>query len=209
MHVGQRVRALLAEKDISITAAAEAIGKTRQTMYDLCDKPNISTDVLLRLSSKFLIPIEAFFANVPVSNSNPATASVAVPPMDSKELGQWLQDRQKIITLQEEHLKWERGRQAFGLFLQKLWENIAVQREIRWTFNGKEQKGSIYSGMYEVSAENAQEAYNEVFELYYDFGFFFETGFITNPSWKEAWERYKDGKMQEEQQRQAEKKQQP
>lgn len=205
MHIGQRIKELLTQKEISITAAAEAIGKTRQTMYDLFEKPNVGTDVLVRLSNKFFIPMEAFFTTLPYNGST-GTASTAPVAMDSKEMGQWLQDRQKIIALQEDSLKWERSRQAFGFFLEKLWDNITIQRGLRRNFTKEELKGSIYSGGYEVSAENAQKAYDEVFELYYDFGLFFETGFITHPSWKEAWNRYKDRKTQEEQKKRAEKK---
>ena len=194
MHVGQRIKELLDEKQIFITAAAEAIGKTRQTMYALFEKPNIGSDVLLKLSSKFSIPIEAFFTPLP-HHSN----TELLVPTDSKEMAQWLLDRQKIIVLQEDSIKWERSRQAFGYFLEKLWENITVQRGLRENSAREERKGSIYSAGFNISAENAQKAYDEVFELYYDFGLFFQTGFIAHPRWKEAWERYKDRKLQEEQ----------
>jgi transcriptional regulator with XRE-family HTH domain len=190
MHVGLRIKELLTQEGISITAAAEAIGKTRQTMYDLFEKPNIGTDVLLRLSYKFSIPIEAFFTTLPYDGTT-GTISPASGPMGSKEMGQWFLDRQKIITLQEEALKWERSRQAFGFFLQKLWDNITEQRGLRRKFTREELKGTIYSEGYEISEENAQKAYNEIFELHYDFGVFFNADFITYPSWKEAWERYK------------------
>ncbi len=207
MHVGQRIKELLNEKDISITAAAEAIGKTRQTMYDLFEKPNISTDVLLKLSNTFFIPIEAFFTTLPVNNKgNSTTANPSAIPINSKELEQWLLDRQKIIVLQEESLKWERSRQAFGFFLQKLWDNITEQRGLRRKYTQEELSGSSFSEGYEVNDENAQQAYEEIFKSYYDFGIFFETGFITNSSWKDAWERYKDRKLKEEQEKNTKKK---
>lgn len=61
MHIGGRIRTVLAEKGMAVMDFAAALSCNRQNVYKIFEKPHISTDLLFRIS---IILEHDFFADI-------------------------------------------------------------------------------------------------------------------------------------------------
>lgn len=61
MNIGLKIKELAGKKNVSILQLSEKLGKSRQTTYDMLDKPHVSSEILVKLCELFNLPITYFF----------------------------------------------------------------------------------------------------------------------------------------------------
>ncbi|WP_291584881.1 helix-turn-helix transcriptional regulator [Bacteroides sp.] len=61
MNIGLRIRELASKEKLEISEIAEKLGKSKQAVYDMLSKQDLSTSVLRELSVILRVPITAFF----------------------------------------------------------------------------------------------------------------------------------------------------
>lgn len=61
MNIGLRVKELVVKEKLDIPEIAERLGKSKQAVYDMLSKQDLSTSVLRELSVILKVPITAFF----------------------------------------------------------------------------------------------------------------------------------------------------
>ncbi|MBS5411698.1 hypothetical protein ACMSFO_07080 [Bacteroides thetaiotaomicron] len=61
MNIGLRIKELANKEKLEIPEIAEKLGKSKQAVYDMLSKQDLSTSVLRELSVILRVPITAFF----------------------------------------------------------------------------------------------------------------------------------------------------
>lgn len=61
MNIGLRIKELAIKEKLEISEIAEKLGKSKQAVYDMLSKQDLSTSVLRELSVILKVPITAFF----------------------------------------------------------------------------------------------------------------------------------------------------
>lgn len=61
MNIGLRIKELARKEKLEISEIAEKLGKSKQAVYDMLSKQDLSTSVLRELSVILKVPITAFF----------------------------------------------------------------------------------------------------------------------------------------------------
>lgn len=61
MNIGLRIKELASKEKLEIPEIAEKLGKSKQAVYDMLSKQDLSTSVLRELSVILRVPITAFF----------------------------------------------------------------------------------------------------------------------------------------------------
>ena len=59
-HIGLKIRALMSKEKIDAPTLAKKMGKTKQAIYDMLEKEDVSTAILKNLSSIFNVPMTYF-----------------------------------------------------------------------------------------------------------------------------------------------------
>lgn len=70
MHIGQRIKELMSKEKIDAPTLAKKIGKTKQAVYDMLEKEDVSTAILKQLSSIFKVPVIFFLTEEVQENVN-------------------------------------------------------------------------------------------------------------------------------------------
>lgn len=61
MNIGLRIKELASKEKLEIPEIAEKLGKSKQAVYDMLSKQDLSTSILRELSVILRVPITAFF----------------------------------------------------------------------------------------------------------------------------------------------------
>ncbi|MBT9871959.1 hypothetical protein GPL06_03840 [Bacteroides salyersiae] len=61
MNIGLRIKELASKEKLEIPEIAEKLGKSKQAVYDMLSKQDLSTSILRELSGILRVPITAFF----------------------------------------------------------------------------------------------------------------------------------------------------
>lgn len=59
-HIGLKIRTLMSKEKIDAPTLAKKMGKTKQAIYDMLEKEDVSTAILKNLSSIFNVPMTYF-----------------------------------------------------------------------------------------------------------------------------------------------------
>ena len=87
MHIGQRIKELMSKEKIDAPTLAKKIGKTKQAVYDMLEKEDVSTAILKQLSSIFKVPVIFFLTEEVQENVNQEELDVL---------------RREVVSLKEE-----------------------------------------------------------------------------------------------------------
>lgn len=68
-HIGLKIRALMSKEKIDAPTLAKKMGKTKQAIYDMLEKEDVSTAILKNLSSIFGVPITYFITDEETSTN--------------------------------------------------------------------------------------------------------------------------------------------
>ncbi|MBR4040855.1 MAG: hypothetical protein IKJ09_00885 [Bacteroidaceae bacterium] len=131
MHIGQRIKELMSKEKIDAPTLAKKIGKTKQAVYDMLEKEDVSTAILKQLSSIFKVPVIFFLTEEVQENAN------------QEELDML---RREVVTLKEEIQRLKdlklpnRNDRLYDLWMQFM-RNQAQHQEIM------KEMAAIYGGM--------------------------------------------------------------
>jgi transcriptional regulator with XRE-family HTH domain len=65
MNIGLKIKDLATQRKVSVFELSEKTGKSRQTIYDIFEKPHVNTEILVVLSEFFDVPITYFLTDAP------------------------------------------------------------------------------------------------------------------------------------------------
>lgn len=68
-HIGLKIRALMSKEKIDAPTLAKKMGKTKQAIYDMLEKEDVSTAILKNLSSIFNVPMTYFVTEEEISTN--------------------------------------------------------------------------------------------------------------------------------------------
>ena len=68
-HIGLKIRALMSKEKIDAPTLAKKMGKTKQAIYDMLEKEDVSTAILKNLSSIFNVPMTYFITEEEISTN--------------------------------------------------------------------------------------------------------------------------------------------
>lgn len=131
MHIGQRIKELMSKEKIDAPTLAKKIGKTKQAVYDMLEKEDVSTAILKQLSSIFKVPVIFFLTEEVQENVN------------QEELDML---RREVVSLKEEIQRLKdlklpnRNDRLYDLWMQFM-RNQAQHQEIM------KEMAAIYGGM--------------------------------------------------------------
>lgn len=131
MHIGQRIKELMSKEKIDAPTLAKKIGKTKQAVYDMLEKEDVSTAILKQLSSIFKVPVIFFLTEEVQENVN------------QEELDML---RREVVSLKEEIQRLKdlklpnRNDRLYDLWMQFM-RNQAQHQEIM------KEMATIYGGM--------------------------------------------------------------
>lgn len=63
MHIGLKIKGLMSKEKVDAPALAKKIGKTKQAVYDMLEKEDVSTAILKQLSDIFKVPVTFFLTD--------------------------------------------------------------------------------------------------------------------------------------------------
>lgn len=131
MHIGQRIKELMSKEKIDAPTLAKKIGKTKQAVYDMLEKEDVSTAILKQLSSIFKVPVIFFLTEEVQENVNQEELDVL---------------RREVVSLKEEIQRLKdlklpnRNDRLYDLWMQFM-RNQAQHQEIM------KEMAAIYGGM--------------------------------------------------------------
>ena len=132
MHIGLKIRELMSKEKIDAPTLAKKIGKTKQAVYDMLEKEDVSTAILKQLSDIFKVPVTFFLTDEGVNDN-----------CNKEELDLL---RQEVVSLKEEIKRLKdlklpnRNDRLYDLWMQFM-RNQAQHQEIM------KEMAAIYGGM--------------------------------------------------------------
>lgn len=63
IHIGLKIRELMGKENIDAPELARRLDKTKQAVYDMLDKQDVSTSILRKLADIFNVPLTYFLAD--------------------------------------------------------------------------------------------------------------------------------------------------
>ena len=93
MNIGLKIKKLVTDNKMSVVELSEKIGKSRQTTYDMLEKPHVSSEILVKLSDLFNLPIEFFFTE----DYDSQVVSASKKQQPSKEIAQADKEKARLI----------------------------------------------------------------------------------------------------------------
>lgn len=64
VHIGLKIKDLVESKKITVIELSKVLGKSRQTVYNMYNEEDVSTEILKKINSELGIPISYFFDGV-------------------------------------------------------------------------------------------------------------------------------------------------
>ena len=115
MHIGLRIKHIAEHHKVSVVELASLLGKSKQAIYDLFERPHVSTEILEKLSECLGVPLQVFLENTDF-NSEKKSSIQLEKTSKNKSNNQDSTDKDILIeTLQtqnlllQEHLKFLQG----------------------------------------------------------------------------------------------------
>lgn len=63
MHIGLKIRELMSKEKVDAPTLAKKMDKTKQAVYDMLEKEDVSTAILKKLSDIFKVPVTYFLTD--------------------------------------------------------------------------------------------------------------------------------------------------
>ena len=84
MGIGQIIKDLASQQNITLADLAKRLGKTKQAVYDIVEKEDVSTAIVRQCSRIFNVPASYFFEEQPGGHAIASGNSVAAVNSDVK-----------------------------------------------------------------------------------------------------------------------------
>lgn len=106
MHIGNRIKEEVYNKNISVTDFAKLINKSRPYTYSIFEKENIDTELLIQVSSVLNIPPSAFFEDITPGVMQNGTKNILVGRDNNGNIStNECQDKLEDALLEIKHLQ--------------------------------------------------------------------------------------------------------
>ena len=100
--IGYKIKELANQENITLAELAKRLGKTKQAVYDIVEKEDVSTAILRQVANIFDVPVSFFFAS----------------------------DEQTGTTVVEDRDEWKRRAELWMKMAEERLEMIEMQREV-------------------------------------------------------------------------------
>ena len=87
MHIGLKIRELMSKEKMDVPTLAKKMDRTKQAVYDMLEKEDVSTAILKKLSGIFKVPVTYFLTDEEQENCNQEELDLL---------------RQEVVSLKEE-----------------------------------------------------------------------------------------------------------
>jgi len=131
MHIGLKIRELMSKEKIDAPTLAKKMDKTKQAVYDMLEKEDVSTAILKKLSDIFKVPVTFFLTDEVQEEISQAELDLL-----RKEVVELKQEIQRLKELKLPN----RNDRLYDLWMQFM-RNQAQHQEIM------KEMAAIYGGM--------------------------------------------------------------
>lgn len=131
MHIGLKIRELMSKEKIDAPTLAKKMDKTKQAIYDMLEKEDVSTAILKKLSDIFKVPVTFFLTDEVQEEGSQAELDLL-----RKEVVELKQEIQRLKELKLPN----RNDRLYDLWMQFM-RNQAQHQEIM------KEMAAIYGGM--------------------------------------------------------------
>jgi len=131
MHIGLKIRELMSKEKIDAPTLAKKMDKTKQAVYDMLEKEDVSTAILKKLSDIFKVPVTFFLTDEVQEEGSQAELDLL-----RKEVVELKQEIQRLKELKLPN----RNDRLYDLWMQFM-RNQAQHQEIM------KEMAAIYGGM--------------------------------------------------------------
>ena len=133
MHIGLKIKELMSKEKIDAPTLAKKMDKTKQAVYDMLEKEDVSTAILKKLSNIFKVPVTFFLTDEVQEEGGQAELDLL-----RKEVVELKQEIQRLKELKLPN----RNDRLYDLWMQFM-RNQAQHQEIM------KEMAAIYGGMEE------------------------------------------------------------
>jgi len=131
MHIGLKIKELMSKEKIDAPTLAKKMDKTKQAVYDMLEKEDVSTAILKKLSDIFKVPVTFFLTDEVQEEGSQAELDLL-----RKEVVELKQEIQRLKELKLPN----RNDRLYDLWMQFM-RNQAQHQEIM------KEMAAIYGGM--------------------------------------------------------------
>lgn len=131
MHIGLKIKELMSKEKIDAPTLAKKMDKTKQAVYDMLEKEDVSTAILKKLSGIFKVPVTFFLTDEVQEEGSQAELDLL-----RKEVVELKQEIQRLKELKLPN----RNDRLYDLWMQFM-RNQAQHQEIM------KEMAAIYGGM--------------------------------------------------------------